>query len=305
MRIEHFVFIAFCLFAACAENEGGSEFGNPSRPVMGTVVDGGGGSDLKKQAGDCPADTVSAVDSRGNTASASVDSVCDFDLDLTPGKAYFLSFTLDGDFVAILVVQNSLATLESTVFYLADGADPVDLGEILIADGEGRPTNQPAGQSDRNGNGVNDFDDDDDDNDGHGDDDEEDCDLDGFLDDDDEDESDCDEEEDENGESGGEGDILQVDPRSGETNVGLSEEVEVRFDCDLDSSTVTALSFVVESSSDTIACEFEFEGDELTCEHEDDDFEANTVYTVTLDGIECEGGTAVETRSWSFTTRSE
>ncbi|MBI4411387.1 MAG: Ig-like domain-containing protein [Deltaproteobacteria bacterium] len=306
--IQICLFVFLTLFSACGGSAGGSEFGNPSRPVIGTVVDGGGGSALKKETGDsCPADTVIAVDSLGNTTTAEIDSVCDFEFDLTPGKAYVLSFTRGGVFVAFLVVQNSSATLESTIFYLADGEDPVHLGEILIADGKGRPANEPARQNDRDGNGRNDYDDDDDDGDGISDDDEEDCDLDGFLDDDDEDQSDCgsDEEEDGDDETGGEGDILQVDPRNGENNVNLTEEIEVRFDCTIDSSTVTAVTFRVESGGDSISCEFESSDSELSCEHEDDPFQAETTYTVTVNGVACESGNPVETKSWSFTTREE
>lgn len=159
--------------------------------------------------------------------------------------------------------------------------------------------NEPAKQNDRDGDGVNDFEDTDDDDDGLSDDEEEDCDLDGFFDDSDDDDSECDVDGDEET-----GELLEVEPDNNETFVELDEEIEARFDCEIDESTVNATTFSVTSATDTITCSFDFSGsgEKIECEHDDDEFLPGTVYTATVDGVKCVDGTVVETESWSWTT---
>ena len=315
MKNFYFTIVFCCLLAACGSG-GGSEIGNPNdtvlRPLIGTVSVGGNASQNKSVStksvlGDlCGADTIQATDVAGSTENAELSDDCSFELNLTPGKPYLLGFIRDEAFIASLIVRNSSTTLETSIVFIAAGADPVDLGEVLIVGNRAIPGIQPATQNDRDGDGVADFDDDDDDNDGTSDDDEEDCDLDGFLDDDDDDICEAgDEDEDEESAS-----VLEVQPRNNQgitfgSPVNLDEEIEVRFACEIDPDSVTDATFVVSSSGDNITCEFEIDNDEVNCKHEDDLFVANTTYTATLDGVFCENGDPVASTTWSWKTEED
>lgn len=301
------LFLLIVFFLACGGATGGSEFGNPDRAITGTLVEGSS-TLLKVTTTSCPADTAEATDSLGAKSTASVESNCSFRLPLATGNGYMISFSLNDQFVALLTVDNGIATFNSSTVFLSIGDTDVDLGTITIVGGVATPSNQPSEQSDRDGDGIDDFDDSDDDNDGISDEDEEDCDLDGFIDDDDEDEAEC-----EDGSSGGGGGsgggsgssaiILEVEPDNNQNFVSLNDEVEARFSCDIDPATVTASTFTVTSDSDSISCNFEVSNDEVDCEHGDDDFQSNTNYTATINGVKCEDGTSITTQSWSWTTR--
>lgn len=304
-----------CLLAACGSG-GGTEAGNPGdtvlRPIVGSVSSGGSGA-LNNALGKstigeaCGADTVQAIDSAGSESSSNLEDDCSFNLELTPGKSYLIGFIRDEQFIASLIVQNAADVLESSIVFLAAGADPVDLGEVTIVGNRATPSTQPAQQNDRDGDGDNDFDDNDDDDDGVADDDESDCDLDGFTNEDDDDDAEC-EDESEDGESAAI--VREVNPRNNEgistgEPVGLDEDIEVRFGCNVDPASITAVTFAVSAAGDAVDCAFEIDNDEVHCQHEDDPFVENTTYTATLDGVQCENGDPVTAIEWSWKTELE
>lgn len=306
---------ALCLLAACGSG-GGSEAGNPGdsvlRPIIGSVSSGGSGA-LNRSLGKstlgelCGADNVQAIDSTGSTSSSGLEDDCSFNLELAPGKSYLIGFIRDEQFIASLIVQNAAGALESSIVFLAAGADPVDLGEITIVGNRATPSAQPAQQNDRDGDGDDDFEDNDDDDDGVVDGDESDCDLDGFINDDDDDDSEC---ESEDEESDNTAIVREVSPRNNEgistgEPVGLDEDIEVRFGCNVDPASITAVTFAISADGDVVDCEFEIDNDEVHCLHEDDPFLANTTYTATLDGVQCENSDPVTSTEWSWKTELE
>lgn len=300
-----------CLqLTACSSSPGGTEFGNPTREVEGTLATASASQNALTSffipsamaAVACPADTAIATDSKGLTTRASVASDCSFSLSLTVNKAYALSFVLADEFVATLFVRNSATDLKSSVFVLSSGATTINLGNVIISDGEADPESDPASQNDEDGDGIDDFDDSDDDGDSVTDDDEEDCDLDGYDDGYDDDDADCDTDEDDD--ETATGTILDVYPENEAEFIALNETIEVLFDCDVDTTTVSQDSFSVEADDDTIACDYTFsESDTLvSCEHDGQDFLPATTYSTTIDGVSCTDGTEVESESWSWTT---
>ncbi len=304
-----FLLIAIVLYSGCGGGsaEGGTEFGNPTRVVQGVVVEEGE-SFLKKQTtdSDCPADTVIATDSSAQTTIVAIDeSDCFFDMELTADKGYVISFVLNDEFVATLIVQKNSSSLRSHVVFIAEAEIVMDLGDITIIDNEAFPENEPYTQNDQDDDGIDDFSDEDDEGDGVSDDEEEDCDLDGFLDYFDFDNSDCESDEDE----GDEEDefIVEVTPFNEEDFVSLDEAVSVLFSCEVDQESVTDESFIVEADDDLIECQFEFtDSDEVvTCGHDDQAFLPDTTYTATIDGVTCEDGTELEAASWQWTTDEE
>jgi hypothetical protein len=254
--------------------EGGSEFGNPTRAVIGTLVSDGtlaSNNALSKIAGlfihsayaaqGCPADQVIATDSRAQTTAVEIADDCSFDLELSTDKAYSVSFTSGDTFVATLIVNNSPNTLRSTVFFVSEDAADLDLGVVTISDNEAIPENEPAEQNDQDEDDVDDYDDEDDDGDGVEDEGEEDCDLDDYEDDYDEDDP-CEEEDEDDSIA----EILEVIPNHEEEYVALDEIVVVRFDCAVDESSVTDETFRVESDEDVIDCEFAFSDEDSVVE---------------------------------------
>ncbi len=289
---------------------GGSEFGNPTRGLTGIVTSGAGGALTKALTSSCPADSVIATNSTAETTSVAVNDDCSFDLSLETEMAYVLSFTQGSQFVATLIVDNNTGLLNTQTIYLAPGDTTVDLGTIVISNGQATPEHQPAEQNDRDGDGINDFDDDDDDDDGISDVDETDCDLDGFEDDDDSDNSTCGSGSG-GGSSGGSGgasdtSIIQVSPSDGAEHVLLTEQISVRLNCPVDQSTVTNDTFNVSSETDTLLCDFNFSdsGQTIECRHDSQDFLSDTEYSVVIDGITCEDGTPIAARDWSWSTQS-
>lgn len=307
------IFSLACLqVAACSSSPGGTEFGNPTREVEGTLTTASASQDTitsffiphAMAAVACPADTAIATDSKGLTTTTSVASDCSFSLSLTVNKAYAVSFVLADEFVATLFVRNSATDLKSSVFVLSSGATAMDLGDVIISDGEADPESDPASQNDEDEDGIDDFDDSDDDGDGVTDDDEEDCDLDGYDDGYDEQDSACDTDADEDDDDDVTATILDVYPENEAEFIALDETVEVVFDCEIDTATVSPDSFSVAADDDTIACDYTFsESDTLvSCEHDGQDFLPATTYSTTIDGVSCSDGTEVEGESWSWTT---
>lgn len=296
---------------SCGGASGGSEFGNPTRAVTGTLTT----TSLSENSflslfisnaiatETCPADTVIATDSQGESTTVTVETDCSFSLELTVNKAYAVSFVLNDEFVATLYVRNSSTGLKSSVFVLSDGETNVDLGDVIISDGEADPESDPAEQCDVDDDDVDDYDDTDDDGDGVLDDDEGDCDLDGYDDGYDEDDVTCDT---------GDGDavigtILDVYPENEAEYIGLDEFVEVAFDCEVSQDSVTAETFRVESDTDVINCEFNFSESDtvVSCDHSDQEFLPTTTYTVTIDGAVCSDDTEIANESWSWATVEE
>ena len=191
--------------SACSSNslQGGAEAGNPNfRDVTGTVSDTATVAQAfafvraAKAATDCPADTIVAIDTLGDSTNAIIASDCSFTLNLAVDHSYSINFTLDNVFVATMIFQ-ATSTSESTNFELTAGDTAVDLGTVVIAGIFANPEANPYEQNDQDDDGVNDFDDTDDDDDGI-DDDYLDCDGDGYVDDDscdDSEEDECDEDD--------------------------------------------------------------------------------------------------------------
>lgn len=313
LLLSFFFLTGIALGGACGGNaEGGTEFGNPTRSLIGELDPSDGGLSS------CPADRVIATDTAGETTQTDVRSGCSFELPLTPDRSYVISYTLEDQFVATLIFQSSVSSLTSSVLFVSSGSTGIDLGKITFDNGKASPEKNPVAQNDRDGDGDDDLDDEDDDNDSTPDEEEEDCDLDGYLDDDDE--SECEEEEDEEeGDNGGDDEedegegeaeqprVLEVTPRNGETHVDLDDEIRLRFGCAIDESTLTAGTFTVTAQNDTVTCEFDLDdsGDRVDCEHEEDPFLENRTYTATVAGMKCEDGQTIAATSWSWTTEED
>lgn len=290
-----FTFIFFFLSCGSSDIQGGSEFGN-ARFLVGSFSES-----------TCPADTVIATNSLGTSFTAALTENCSFNLELPINTAYSLSFWSNGTLIANMQFINGINSLSSNTFVISASQDNMDLGIISLNGSLASPQKQPSSQNDQDQDGINDDEDDDDDNDGKSDDLEEDCDLDGFNDDLDEND-DCDDSNDENEEedsdSSDQAIILEVRPQNGSVGINLDQDIEVRFGCSLDTSTVNTENIVIsDPSNNIIECQFEFENENtrLDCEH--DDFLTLTQYTVTIMNLKCEDETEILSSSWSFTTK--
>lgn len=313
------IVICACCLASCGGDnaQGGSEFGNPSaRDVRGTVENGSttAASTLLSlliptalAAGDCPAGQVIATDTGAQTVTADLDSNCAFSLSLVINKAYTISFTQGDQFVATMIFNHGFSTIAKRYLVVSAGSGAIDLGLIQIGGGKATPANQPAGQSDLDGDGIPDFDDEDDDNDGILDDDELDCDLNGILGDYDEDEDDCEENDSD------EAIVLEVYPYPDQgiddedDLVGLDEDVEARFSCEIDLTAFLPEMFYIASDTHEVECEyFSFDSDEgLLCDHQEDEFLPDTIYTATIQDLPCTDGQTVGAVFWSWQTESD
>lgn len=310
------VLAGFLIMVGCGGASSGtatSTTDSTTRALTGSV-DGGSSSVSALMAlanTSCLADTVIATDTTATTTTAEVAEDCSFSIDLATGKSYAISFLLDEEFVASLIFDSGISGFSGSSLPVSDGDGAIDLGTVTFSGFVALPEIEPLDQIDSDDDGVADSDDTDDDGDDVSDDEEEDCDLDGVSDD-------WDESEDAAACATDSGDvaIFEVKPRNdpnpeeGEDFVDLDKEVRARIGCLVDTSTVTDTTFQVSSDSDAITCTFEFsdEGDDhrkIKCKHEDQDFQASTLYTITLDGIQCEDGRSVESRSWSFMTTDE
>lgn len=257
---------------------------------------------------ECLADTVIATDTAGETTVTSVDSACDFTLELAIGSSYVISFTEDGSFLATLIFDSGIVGFTSSDLTMTAGVGAIDLGPISISGNLAVPENEPEAETDEDGDGLDDLEDEDDDDDGVEDElDGEDCDLDGIEEGDEEDEE-CGEETTAR--------VLEVKPRNdphtdeGEDRIDLDKDVKARLSCEVDQSTVTEETFRVDSPSDVISCTYKFSGsgrsgNRIECEHDDQDFLPDTVYTATVDGVKCLDGRDVTPRSWSWLTEED
>lgn len=292
----------------CGDNTlGGTEAGNPAtiREVIGTVANNTSTSaNFALASESCPADQIIATDSTAQTTTATINSNCSFSLNLTPQKAYVLSLLLNDSFMATVIFNNNSNTLSSTVIIVSSGTTAIDLGVVTINGSTATPENQPASQSDLDDDDIFDFDDDDDDNNGVSDDAETDCDLDGYQDSYDDDDDSCDDDsEDIETEDTEQAIVFEVNPKNGASNIQTNEDIEARFGCEIDLTTVNNTNFQVTSETETITCDFESSSSDtrIDCEPESD-FEINTTVTVTLNGIQCASGDTVSTITWSFAT---
>lgn len=300
--------IVLFLLAGCG-GAGSSGGGTETREITGTVSSSGTPALKTQTDADCAADTVIATDPSGGTTVAEVDELCNFSLTLEIDRSYVISFSKDGVFVATLLFDSGVGGFTGSDLTITAGDEAIALGQITITGNVAIPEFEPEEQTDEDGDGLNDLEDEDDDNDGVEDEiDGEDCDLDGVEEGGEEEES-CEEE-------GDLARVLEVKPRNdphpelGEDRVDLDKEVKARISCEVDQTTVTAETFRVESDSDTIACTFEFSGtgssgNRIKCKHGSQDFLPDTVYTATIDGVQCLDGRGVEPRSWSWLTEEE
>lgn len=302
---------------------GGTEAGNPpstlERSVIGSVPSATQnrvtqllGVSLRADA--CAADRVIATNVSGDTVMADVSSSCTLQLVLPIDTAYSVSFVKNDAFIASMIFNNNPNTFASSYFVVSAGASPIDFGAIVFVNGVATPAVEPATQNDYDDDGVSDYDDDDDDEDGLSDEHEEDCDLNGLINDYDdpcEDESDGDNGNDEDEEVTAT--LLEVEPRNDrnltddEELVSLNETVQARFNCNVDFDSVTAFTFSIVATADTIECVYDVSdsGETIRCEHDDDPFLPDTTYTATLDGVTCDGGVPISAVSWSWKTEAE
>ena len=308
-----FFFLQILFLTSCLTSNsiGGTEVGNPDSIVVSGDVSSSSTSSstafLRQQnsgQSNCLSDTVFALDSSGNETQSSVDENCNFRMSLTSGAGYEFYFTFEEEFVAsMFFVVNSENDESNTV--VLSGNEDFDLGLISFASGRCSPQNDPYRTNDRDGDGIFDFDDDDDDDDGIFDILEEDCDFDGFFDDFD-DEDACEfVEADENEES-----VLDVFPRDDsdfEDNdklVRLTDDVRFRVSCRIDTDTITSENIRIVSGSDEIACDFSTNSSQnrIECEHDNDPFLPDSIYTVTIENLRCDNGNSIENAEWSFVT---
>lgn len=286
---------------------GGTEAGNPPqglRIVEGNVATNNNAL-LRAGISPCFATQVIALDSTGSTTNADVGSDCTFEISLAAGKAYAINLLSGDTFVASLLFQNSPSALPSAVFSISSGSTRINLGRIRLSNSDAFPETEPSEFNDDDNDGTNDFDDEDDDGDGVSDEDEDDCDLDGYRDDFDDDNDSCEDSED-SGDGEFSGNILEVRPAHSSTNVDTDEEIQARFDCVIDETSLTAATFsIVDASNNPVSCTFELEDEDqrVVCQPEDL-FDVSTTYTATINGMECLDGTSIETISWSWTTRA-
>lgn len=274
----------------------------------------------------CAADTVVATDTSGAETEASVASDCEFELTLQPDHNYTIVLFLSGTYVATLQFDSGAEGFPTTLLPAQRGVLILALGRISISGPVATPTNEPLDETDADDDGESDLADTDDDNDSIDDEEEADCDEDGLVDDLDDDTT-CTG----NDPSFG-GRILALRPIPHAICRLLNEVgIELRFchraplkvpvtawvSCRVDQSTVNSETFRVEADGHAVECHYRvkrWKGEKLAkhsgrknhhlirCWHRADPFESNTVYTATIEGVQCHNGELVKPRSWSFLT---
>lgn len=257
----------------------------------------------------CEADTVIVTNTAAVSASAAVAEDCSFDMELDAGSSYIVSFAQNDEFVATLIFDNGTTGFTSSLLPIRTAGE-IDLGTVNIAGGVATPTNEPLDQIDNDSDGLTDLEDADDDNDGTEDEEESDCDLDGATDDMDEDDDECESEATEDDSAR----VLEIKPRNdpqieeGDDTVDLDKEIRIRINCLLNTESVTEETISVISGEHAVACDFEFSDSHsgrhhvIKCAHDEDRFLADSVYTITIDGLLCEDSTAVAPVTVSFRT---
>lgn len=302
--------------------QGGTETGNPDtgeRAVTGEVTsesaDANSAAEPTEKAvafgtadrlgGGCAADTVRVINSRGVSREVEIDADCGFTVSLPVRKAYLFRFLKNAVPVGSLFIPRVSDAYSAYVAVVAASVSPLALGRITIAQGLARAQYHPDAQNDLDGDGESDDTDDDDDGDGTSDDDEDDCDLDGIPGELDEATDSCDD-----AAATGTVPVLRVKPRNELLfeRVSLHEAVGALVACEIDADSLTAATFRVDSDAGVaIACQLHIHesGSGVVCRHDSDPFAPDTVYTATLEGLECQNGNVVRTRSWSWRTEDE
>lgn len=316
-----FIFSSCATSGTSSDMVGGTEAGNPpastTRLVKGQVEpaseSGEANTNLVQSsflAESCVADTVIVHDPDGNEeTNADIEEDCSFEVVLSINQTYAISFTKQDVFIGTIYFSDSEDQLPTPYIYLTAGEDEIDLGVISFTEVYATVETPPSTVDN-----LNNADDDESTSD-----DEtaasvfEDCDLDGVLDSIDADTSDCSTDSPPDAETGPKARVLEVSPthNAGISNINLSVSlgatVQARFNCDIDFTTVDAQSFsVVDDDGEAIACEYSLssDGKTLSCTHSADLFSAFTVYTATIDGVSCDGGTVGDATTWSFITIS-
>ncbi|MBI2345663.1 MAG: hypothetical protein HYV03_01985 [Deltaproteobacteria bacterium] len=277
---------------------GGSEAGNPTRTLNGSVG-------LKSTGSGCEADQVITTNAANETLSATVASDCTFTLSVKSNRVYRLDLLSANTHIGSLETDPGPGRFPSPVVHVMGADTSLDLGELRITDGIATPSKEPAKQEDADDDGVNNFADADDDADGVADGDEEDCDLDGILDDFDLDTATC-------GGKVGNIRVFEVLPRSGEGSGGLrakaklTQPIRVRLSCRVALASVTATTFQVAPADDPasgLSCLLAVDASdkEIRCDHAG--MAPTTLYRASLDGVQCEDGTTAPTTSWTWMTR--
>lgn len=306
--VQWFTLCSCLVFLISCGDLGGTETGNPSddlRTVTGTVPASTTTSLNKAMlSSGCSADAVQVEDSEETTTTALVESDCTFSVSVSVGTEYILSFLQEEATVGVLRPNAGSALLTLLAMRVSRGSGGIVLGQIAIANFVATPQNEPANQNDQDADGISDLLDDDDDGDGTLDVDEADCDLDGFFDDVDGDISSC-------SNNAATVRIRQVSPHSDRTfmrparRVSSNRPIRIRAACDIDESSVSSATLQVTAENDTVQCALSFSssGRRVECDHDDDPFMADTIYTATVDGLFCDTGERIESRSWSWKTR--
>ncbi len=290
---------------------GGSEAGNPSRSVVGSLEAPSGAAltlasaSLSNQTS-CPADMVIAVDSRKQEWDFPVASDCSFALELFYNKAYSIRFRLGDIDVGSMIFQNSPDRFPAPVMEIAEESVGISLGTVVVDNGHSQPENEPSAQNDADLDGAPDFEDTDDDNDGILDVDESDCDLDGIIDDFDALNTEC-----VLVSTLPDNTVLEVLPRNGsgittpEDAVPLDRVIQARFSCDVDGESVNAETFFVTSKDapdSALQCGFVIseEGTTATCEPVG--LFPDTAYQATIRSLRCKDGAGIAETTWEWRT---
>jgi hypothetical protein len=297
----------------CGTNAtGGSEAGNPSRTIAGSLALTSAAAVLTVDQASastptgCPADTIVAVDSRSQEQTSPVGADCSFSFDLFFNKAYSIRFRLNGVDVGGMVFQNSPDRFPSPVMQLSEQSDDVSLGLIVVNDGQSKPENEPAAQIDTDGDGILDIDDPDDDNDGILDVDEADCDLDGIIDDFDDDNSNC-----PLVKALPDNKILEVLPRNGsgidtpESAVAIDAQIEARFSCEVDPQSISVDTFVVASQDapdSYLQCDLSTADTNTSATCVTKGLVPDTAYKATIRSLRCTDGSSLAPTTWTWRT---
>lgn len=290
---------------------GGSEAGNPSRSVVGSLAAlsvaalTADPAPLSSQTS-CPADTIVAVDSRKQEWDFPVASDCSFEIELFYNKAYTIRFRLGDIDVGSMIFQNSPDRFPAPVMEIAEEPVGISLGLIVIDDGQSKPENEPSIQNDADLDGIADFEDPDDDNDGILDVDEPDCDLDGIIDDFDDKNTNCPVVK-----ALPDNKVLEVLPRNGsgiaapEDAVPLDRIVQARFSCELDDASLSADTFLVtakDAPDGYLECDFSISDDGVAASCQPLGLLPDTVYQATIRSVRCKDGSAIGSTSWEWKT---
>lgn len=271
----------------------------------------------------CVADQVIATDSQAETTTATVDENCAFTMTVPSGESYVVSFMLDGAFVGTLVFDSGIDGLTTSSLPLVTGSGDLELGTITMQGDLATPSQQPLDTIDRDADGVVDSEDPDDDGDNIPDDEELDCDYDGLVDDLDPDVAAvCDTRNFEE-----EGWVVAIKPHYGQEDVSVYRTIRALLSCRVDPDTVDPDTFRVYADDHEVQCEYDFGNWRrrphrhrrnhreierqvsplhiVKCRHYDDPFDTDTLYTVSIDGLECLDGRLIEAADIDFVTRLE